>query len=269
MSEMPAAPALSEAVEESKKQMLLRYAKHGAALTAMGTGRVISRTLWWGWWGGVLGATVFTGLWMLGLLTFPWPDYQTPITVVLAVLYVGGGVAAWGYAGMWRGAGRFVIALGVDNGWVVSLLSAIFDKMVGMLRASQRVDAAMDKSEVWLGDLPLERWEALLSSAVAAVLGETTEGSTRIMRWIRRFVLKQIQRLLLTIVRKEIADGHGGGVSMARVREVGFERAAKEFKKAIQGLMNKQLLLMTAIYLGIGTLIPILAWAIPQFTTAA
>lgn len=260
-------PALSEAVEETKREMLLRYAKHGAALTALGTRRVVSRTLWWGWWGGVLGISTFGILWATNLLTAPWPDAQTAITVVLAILYTLAGIGCWGHAGMWRGLGRFVIALGVDNGWVVSLLATLFDKMVELLRKSDRIDGAMNQSEIWIGDLPLERWETLLASGVSAVLGETTAESTRVMRWVRRFVLRQIQRLMLTIVRKEIAEGSGGGVSMERAREVGFAKATKEFRNAVLGLMNKQLALMTALFLGVSA-VPVLAvWTAHYFTT--
>lgn len=261
--ELEAGPALSAEAEETRRAMLVRYAKHGARLTALATQRVVSRTLWWGAWGGVLGAATFTILWSTGWLIFPWPAYQSAITVTLAVLYLLAGIGCWGHAGMWRGAGRFVIALGVDNGWVVSLLAAIFDRMAGLLRRSSLVGAAMDKTEVWVGDLPLQRWEELLASAVSTVLGEDSAGSTRIMRWIRGFVLRQIQRLLLAIVRREIADGHGGGVSMARVREVALHRAAIEFKKGIVGLMNKQLLAMTALFLALSAVPPLLAWGIP------
>ena len=254
------APALPAPVEERKRDKLLRYTKHGAKLAAVATHRIVTRTVWWGAWGLVVGGAIFGAEWGLGLLAFPWPRAQVFLLVAIGVLLPVAGAGCWGHAGFWRGVGRFVIVLGVDNGWVVSLMTAVLDRMVALLRKSRRIDGLMDRTELWVGDLPLERWETLLKKAAAAIIGETDARSTRMMRWLRAFVVHRIERYLLRIVRKEIANGHGGGVSMQKVREVAFVMAEEQFTDGIVGLMNKQLLTMTGLFALISATPPLAAW---------
>lgn len=256
-------PALPPQLAERKRDKLLRYSKHGARLAGVAAHRITTRSLWWGTWGLLLGIATFGLVAWLGWLQFPWPQAQLPILITLGILYPVAGAGCWGHAGSWRGVSRFVITLGVDNGWVISLLSAMLDRMTAALRSSRRIDGLMDRGELWVGDLPLARWEELLKQASTAVIGETRPGSGRLMRWIRSLVVGQIEKIMLRIVRKEIEQGHGGGVSMVKVREVGLGMAEEAFQDGIVGLMNKQLLAMTGLFVLIAALPPLLAYILP------
>lgn len=248
--------------EERKRDKLLRYAKHGTVLMAVGTQKIITRTLWWGTWGALVGVLLFVLLWWLGLFAIPSEIGHIVLLVVSGLSYVVAGAACWGHAGFWRGVGRFVLVLGIDNGWVVSLLSAILDRTNAILRRSSRIDRLMDKTELWVGDLPLARWEDLLKQASAFVIGERDPAASGLLHWLRTFVVERIERYMLRIVRKEIEEGHGGGVSMERVREVAFLTVEDKFQEGIFGLMNKQLLMMTGLFLALGVVPPLLAAAI-------
>jgi hypothetical protein len=287
-------PPLLPEVDERRRDKLLRYAKHGARLTGVATHRIVTRTLWWGGWGLVLGLAVFAGEWWLGWLAFPWPAAQPWIVGSLGVALAAAGIGCWGHAGFWRGVGRFVLALGIDKGrvgpsddkgrvgpsddkgrvgpsddkgLVVSLLSAMLDRMTALLRKSRRIDGALEKTELWAGDLPLERWESLLKQSAAGVIGESEGQGNRLMRWIRGFVVRRIEQVMLRIVRKEIEAGHGGGVSMQKVREVALAMAEKQFQKGIVGLMNEQLLLMTGLFALLAALPPVVALGLRWWLT--
>ncbi|MFT5682226.1 MAG: hypothetical protein ACI8RZ_003144 [Myxococcota bacterium] len=237
-----------------KRDRLAVLAKTGARLAAIGLSRVVTRALWWGGWGLVLGGAIFAVLQFKGLLTHPWPDAEPWVSILAGVFYIVGAGVGLGYAGFWRGVGRFVIHLGVEEGWVIALTEAILDRMLGFFRRSRRLDAALDASELWAQNLPLQQWEEGLKSSVAAYLGEedaALEGTRgphrRFLGWIRRLICRGIEKILLRIVRKESSDAGGGGVSMERVREVALEMSGELFTDGVEGAMNKQLLIVLAL----------------------
>ncbi|MEZ4235564.1 MAG: hypothetical protein R3F59_05250 [Myxococcota bacterium] len=69
-------------------------------LAGLATQRIVSRAVWWGAWGGVLGAGTFAGIAALGWLRLPWPATDLPTLIVLGVLYVAAGIGCWGHAGL-------------------------------------------------------------------------------------------------------------------------------------------------------------------------
>lgn len=237
-----------------KRDRLAALAKTGARLAAIGLSRVVTRTLWWGSWGLLLGIGIFSGLTLKGLLAHPWPEADPWVMVLAGIFYIVGTCAGLGYAGFWRGVGRFVIHLGVAEGWVLVLTEGILDRMLSLMRRSRRMDAALDASELWAENLPLQKWEDGLKSSVAAYLGDeeaALEGTRgphrRFLSWIRRLICRGIEKILLRIVRKEASQSGGGGVSMERVREVALEMSGELFTDGVEGAMNKQLLIVLAL----------------------
>jgi hypothetical protein len=236
-----------------KRDRLAALALSGARLAGIGLSRVVTRTLWWGGWGLVLGTAIFVGLKLTGHLSFPWPDAEPWASILAGVIYIAGTAAALGYAGFWRGVGRFVIHLGVAEGWVLALVEGILDRLLGWLRRSRRMDAALDASALWAENLPLQQWEDGLKASVSAYLGDeealgTTRGPhRRFLGFIRRLICRGIEKILLRIVRREVSESGGGGVSMERVREVGLAMSEELFTDGVQGAMNKQLLIVLAL----------------------
>ena len=239
---------------QRKRDRLAALAKTGARLAAVGLMRMITRTLWWGGWGLILGSVLFFGLRSQDLLTLPWPDLEPWTSILLGVVYIVGVTGGLGYAGFFRGVGRFVIHLGVNEGWVLLLLEGLLDRLFRLFRRSRRLDAALNATELWGENLPLQEWEDGLQRSVSEYLGDeddTFEGSRgphrRFLRWIRRMIGRVIGRLLLRIVRKEVSENGGGGVSMERVREVAMEMSEDLFIDVVEGTMNKQLLIVLLI----------------------
>lgn len=245
------------AIPERKRDKAKRFALEGAKLLGVATARITTRTLWWGGWGLVLGLGTWAGVWALGWLAVPWPAAHWPMIALFGVLYAVAGAGCWGHAGFWRGVGRFALAVGVERGWVVTLLAALLDRVTAGLRRSTRVDRVLTRAELFAEDLPLARWEELMKDASTWVMGEHIPDANRLMRFLRGFVVGQIEKYTLRIVRKEVADGRGGGVSMERVREVAFEHVEEMFTDGVVGLMNKQLLLMTGAFVGLAAIPPV------------
>lgn len=187
--------------------------------------------------------------------------------MVVLLLYVAAGGGALGYVGVWRGLGRAVLYLGVELGLVIYLIEQILDRTTALMRRSDALSRALDASERFAGNIPLQTWEDGLKRSVAGYLGEPDEISSgmhgirrSITRWIKAFLCRKIEVYLLKVVRQEVdARGTGGGVSMARVREVALERGEGYFVELIKGVMNKYLLIGSLILIAAFAVAPVIA----------
>lgn len=248
-----AAPVL-----ELKRDKAKRFAKEGASLLGVALAKIMSRTLWWGGWGGLLGVCLFIGWWAFGGFTQPWPSLEPWLSLFLFVIYLLGGIAALGYAGFWRGVGRFTLFIGIERGLAVYLLDQILTRVFGILRKSNRVSGALEASEDYLENLPLESWEAALQKGVGVYLADedkvfqSTGLRAFVSRHIRSFVSRKIEMLLLARVRVEVSESGGGGISMERVQAVAYEETEDLFGSAVLGAMNGNTLLSVAV-LGFGS----------------
>ena len=142
----------------------------------------------------------------------------------------------------------------------MTLLEGILDRTFRFFRHSSRVDRALGRAELWAENLPLQQWEDGLKSSVAARLAvdEFTDQpglNRRFLRWLRRLCGRVIEYLLLRIVRQEVTATGGGGVSMARVRELALSMVDDLFIEAVEGAMNKALM--------VALLVPALAALLP------
>jgi hypothetical protein len=271
LAQSPADPNPALEAEElaplapSTREKITRFAVEGTRLLAVATGKITSRTVWWGVWGAVVGLLVFAPLAWLGWLDVPWAQARIAMLVVFGLLYPIAGAGCWGHAGFWRGVGRFALFVGVERGWVLTLLVAVLDRVMGVLRTSTRVGRALDAVEARAADLPLQRWEELLKDASARVIGEHTPENRGLMRWLRGWVIGRIEKYTLRIVRAEIEAGRGGGVSMTRVREVALLQIEGRFQDGVVGLMNEQLLMMTGLFLALAALPPAVIWGLHRW----
>jgi hypothetical protein len=263
--EVPVA-APSDEPGRSWHEKAVAFGKQGIKIAGVVALKLVTRTLAWGSLGVILGAVAWAALFLAGQLEIEWLPWRYLVWVLLLVYVVAGGVAL-GYVGVWRGLGRAVLYLGVELGWVLYLIEQILDRMTGLMRRSDTIDRALDASEQFAANLPLQRWEDGLKRSVAGYLGETDElgsGLTgfrrRITGGLKGFLCRQIEVFLLNIVRQEIdASGGGGGVSMARVREVALARAESYFVELIKGLMNKYLLIGSLVLIVVFAAAPVVA----------
>jgi hypothetical protein len=262
------APDNAAPMLEKKREKAKRFAKEGASLLGVALAKTSSRTLWWGGWGGVLGVWLFIGWWAFGGFTQPWPRLEPWLSLFFFVIYLLGGIAALGYAGFWRGLGRFTLFIGIERGLAVYLLDQILTRVFGILHKSNRVSGALEASEDFFENLPLERWEVALKKGVGVYLADedkvfqATGLRAFVSRHIRSFVSRKIALLLLARVRAEVSASGGGGVSMKRVQAVAYEEAEDLFGSAVLGAMNGNTLLSVAV-LGFGSAVaPMLCYGL-------
>ncbi|MCB9690307.1 MAG: hypothetical protein H6736_00690 [Alphaproteobacteria bacterium] len=233
-------------------------------MLAHSAARIVSRTLGWGATG--LGLSVLMCLSWLAAGVYPGVWWGTALLVVVTLIGITGGL---GYVGWIRGLGRAGIYVGCERGMVTYLVGAILDRVTGLMRKSRRVSAALDAGEDKLANLPLQQWESWLTQGVDDYLGvdDPELGGAppgmagKVVVLFRGFLVGQVKRLLLAVVREEAAaDGSGGGVSIARVREVGLELADEKVTELVEGVMQTHLLIGVAASLAWFVLPFPLAW---------
>lgn len=260
-----AEPHLPETTAEDPRWAKARaFAKEGGALALKSAGLIVSRALAWGTLGVVVAGVMWGALLGAGLLELraepPAPAVFKGVMLVLGLI-AGGGVL--GYVGAMRGIGRSVLHVGVERGLVLYLAAQVLDRTGARLSQSERAGQAAQLLE----NLPLQRWEDALKGATTDVLGEDLPvGEAKGLRRralgrLSGFVCSRIERYLLSIVRAEATeDGKGGGVSMARVRDVALEQIEAHFDDLVQGMMFKQLLLGVVIVGLAQSLGPLIVW---------
>jgi hypothetical protein len=268
MANVVEAPVAAASREPQRKwhEKAVAFGSKGIKIAGVVAIKLVTRTLAWGSFGVAVGAVVWTLLYVAGVLEIDWPPWRYLVWVLLLLYLVAGG-GALGYVGVWRGLGRAVIYLGVELGFVIYLIEQILDRTMTFMRASGALSRAMDASEQFAGNIPLQRWEDGLKRSVAGYLGEPDEisaGLTGLRRGITRrikaFLCRKIEIYLLKIVRQEVdAQGGGGGVSMARVREVALDLAEGYFVELIKGVMNKYLLIGSLILVAFFAIAPVVA----------
>ena len=252
--------------ESSKSEKAKRFTKESAALLGVGFSKVISRTLWWAGWGALFGAGLFFGWWAIGGFTQPWPWLEPWLSGGMFLVYVLGGIAALGYAGFWRGIGRFTLYVGIERGLVSYLLDQILTRLFQLLRKSSRLDKALDKSAQSLENLPLKTWETKLKKTVGVYLEEedpafqVSGAKWRVGRAIRAYVAKKIEGLLLAKVRAESHASGGGGISMKRVETLAHEETEDLFAGAVLGAMKTNTLMTVVVVACASAVVPMLCY---------
>jgi hypothetical protein len=248
------------AADGSRSSRALEFAKGGVGLLGTATVKVVSRTLAWGSLGFGVGLVAFFVMLGAGLLDHTW-EHWSLVRWAFLLVYPLAGAGCLGYAGVWRGAGRTILHVGVERGWVAYVTEALFTRLVGYARKSERLDDAMSQAEVFLTELPVDTWEKNLKGAVNDYVseddleGEVTGIRRRVLRWIKRILVGRIERYLLSIVRSEGGDGK---ISMDKVRKVALEHVEDTFADMILGIMKKQLIIMSLVFTAILVLPPVI-----------
>lgn len=261
---------LAEPLEEPRRrwhEKAVAFGSKGIKVAGVVAMKLVTRTLAWGSFGLALGVVAWVVLYLAGQLEIDWPPWRYLVWVLL-LLYAVGGAVGYGYVGVWRGLGRAVIYLGVELGFVVYLIEQILDRTTALMRRSDALGRAMDASERFAANVPLQSWEDGLKRSVESYLGEPDEiGSTAsgirrgVTRRLKAFLCRKVEVYLLAIVREEAGgQGGGGGVSMERVREVALERAERYFAELVKGIMNKYLLVGSLLVIAFFALAPVLAF---------
>jgi hypothetical protein len=100
----------------------------------------------------------------------------------------------------------------------------------------------------------LQRLEAALKQRVTTHLGSDDEDEGRgllpyVLRRARRVLVPRIESYLLTAYREEQrADGSGGGVSLAKVRERTLRAVSERLAELVMSPLNKQLAVFMTLY---------------------
>lgn len=247
------------------------FASHGAKLLAQATAKILSRMLAWGFIGFVLALVTSILLWNFDLLTITVGDWNPWIFKVLFVfLYLITGVGVMGYIGMLRGIGRTILFVGLEHGLVFYLLDNILDRLGTKLYAHEGTAQKLDDAQAMMANLPLAQWEDNIKSTISTYLNDDGEDALgqvkgikgKLARLVRTILCKKIEAYLLKIVREEhttAADGsnQGGGISMAKVRQLAIERASAFFEAFIEKLMNKYLLFGTLALMLLFSIAPV------------
>lgn len=230
----------------------------GLRLTGTALKKIISRTLWWAGWGAVTGLLLVLIYYFCGWLASPWPAWSIVVTLTLFILYPVAGLLCLGFAGFYRGVGRFVIHLAIDEEWLRMILEKILSKFAELISKSESMSSKMERSQVWLENLPLEKWEQLIKSVVKKVmLVDRPQDAGLISGVVYRYLGENVEFYLLKIVRKEVYEGGGGGICLQRLQEVCLDTADDFFVDSTEGMMNKYLLLMSALLLLISAIAPV------------
>lgn len=237
---------MSESIEPIRKRdRAAAFAKTAGVVLVQSAWRILSRTATWAVSGGLFGGLVLVAWGLMGV--YPSATWGT---VVLVMLTLVAGIGGFGYVGWIRGLGRAGIYVGCERGMVVYLVDRLLDQVLAVLQKSRRVTGAMESGSERLENLPLQQWEERLTGVVADYLGSDDPGLAggvgpirRVVGWFRGFLVGRVKRYLLAIVRQEIrSDGSGGGVSVARVRQVGLEIGEEKVEELIEGFMQTHLL---------------------------
>ncbi len=202
---------------------------------------VPTRAVWWGLIGFVVGALGVALSFGIGLLVMDRGALILGYLIVIPLLIPVLGAALFGVHGLHRGAARAVLELDRKFG----LVSYLVDRVLS--RLEQHVGPGVS-------NLPLQRWESALKDTVASYLGsaEESEGSgvmAYVLRRARRALLPRIEGYLLTAYRAEQqADGSGGGVSLAKVRESALRAVSQRLTQIVMSPLNKQLAVFMTLY---------------------
>lgn len=258
----------SDPAPPGRHDKALAFAKEGAKTLGVASLKILLRTVAWGTLGLVVGLVAWNALYWGGLLEIEWEHWRFVVWVLLP-LYACAGAGALGYAGVWRGVGRAVLYVGIERGLVVYLVEEILDRLIPVMRRSEKLSGALDQSRRFLENLPLQEWEVRLHAAVEAYLAdrdEVVQGAggpglrARIAGRLRTYLSRKIERYLLAIVRQEVDEhGEGGGISLERVRAVALEKVEDVVEDLVTGMMNKQLLIAAAILLLVLAIAPAVA----------
>lgn len=227
------------------------FEQEGIQALGSGTARVVTSTFLWAALMFFFGAVCWTALYTTGLLDADSPFWSILAWILLPTYMVAGAVVG-AFMGTWRGIGLAMLLVGVEKGMVIYLLERTLNKIAELIRKSDRAGAAADKAQEMAENLPLQTWEEKLKQAVDHQLG-TDDASTstskgkkgptyRLMKKIRKTLYRRIELYLLAIVRQETdAQGRGGGVSVAKVRNIAFDRAEKTFRKFIDSFITSKM----------------------------
>lgn len=254
------APSLGVSPEEAERAVTalapdLREAPPALGaleLLALTSVRVFSAAFRWAFLGLGLGLLAFGVQLLSGALDHPW-DPWSQLRWVLLFLYPALAGVLLGAAGAARGVGATLLHVGVERGQVERLVETLLDRLVGIARRSEQLDQAIDDTEIFLRDLPLERWEQGLKRAVHDHLGEAGRQEEavglrrRLLRRVRRALCRRIERYLLAIVRAELTASGGGGVCMYKVRALASGRVEDLFAGAVRGGVFQQTLLAAGL----------------------
>ena len=241
--------------QESK---LKKAAFVGLRLTGTALKKIISRTLWWAGWGAVVGLMLVLIYYFCGWLVSPWPEWSIAVTLTLFVLYPVTGLLCLGFAGFYRGMGRFVIHLAINEEWLRIMLEKILSKFAELISKWESMSSKVERSQLWLENLPLEKWEQLIKSVVRKVmLMDNPQDVGLISGVVYRYLGRNIEFYLLKIVRKEVDENGGGGICLQRLHELCLETADDFFVDSTEGMMNKYLLLMSGLLLLISAIAPV------------
>jgi len=216
----------------------------GSDLAFMGW-TIMSRTLGWGALGLFLGCFVFFGLNRLLLLEHPrvgaWKWSLLPLYMLS-----GAGLLAW--AGLGRGLGRVAIYAMIKRGLARSLTERALELTAKRVQGDSPLSETLEAGEIWLQDLPLQRMEDYLKKALC-LAGDEDAGEAPGMA--RSFLLRQLERRLLRVVRAEVKGQGGGGICLKRVQELALESLDGLLDEFILGFMKKQTLVASLILLAI------------------
>jgi len=215
---------------QGKMRQFNKAAKEGLRLTGTALRNIISRSLWWGGIGALAGFLLAVICWLCGWLVSPWPVGSTAVIVGALVLYPLAGILCLGFAGFWRGVGRFVLHLAIEEKWLRMMLEKIICKLAENISDSESMSAKMEKTQAWLENLPLEKWEQLIKSVVRKVmLVDRPQDAGLIIGVVYRYLGRKIESYLLKSVRKEADESGGGSICLQRLREVSLDTAEDFF----------------------------------------
>lgn len=236
---------------------------HVGKILVYGALHIPLRVIAWGAGGLFSGFAAFLFPYFLtDLLTIPEPDYQGFVWFLLPI-YVIAAAMLMGTAGFARGIGRVVIFAVIKQGVAKFIMEKILDKTFELARKSEKISNAMDSGEFMLENIPLGQAEDYLKKSTKSFLegddlenaaGEVKGMKAKVLRWVKNYIVGIIEKYLLAAVR---AETDPGGISMAKVRELGLEFAEEKIEDFIVGIMNKKTLLMAAITLLIYSVAPI------------
>jgi hypothetical protein len=228
----PAAPA-------NRLQQARAIVAAGAKAAGGAAVRIVPRVIGWGFLGVVLGIVVFVVEMAAGTLHVPWPDWRLAAWLLLIVYPVLGAILL-GHAGLWRGIGRAVIHLGVEQGFVVHALDLILRRVNALARRSATVERALDGTEAFVRDVPLDRVEGALTEAIGEYGRGGLEPATAPpgVRTVRKFLAGRVERYLLHAARAERDLAGGGGVSLERVYQQALHAAEAWVRDAAESKMR-------------------------------
>jgi hypothetical protein len=238
--------------------------REGARILLAATGKIVPRMLLWGFIGTVLPVVADIVLFAAGLLAHPWPPWRY-LWLSLLPIHATIGAIALGYAGLWRGLGRAALYVGVELGYTSYAIDAIVRRANALLRSNAAAAGAMERGEQWLQNVPLDRAEGAIKTALDQFLAtDEIDGQGKGLRKrffgvVKRTIVKRIEAILLKVVRSERdAQGQGGGISMQKVHEFALAQADRWVTEFVEGKMNLITGLMIALTLLALAIAPVL-----------